>query len=148
MALTSLKFSSVKFREAMQGRPGPVVVALPEDMLDDVVAVSDAPRVVPAAPAPSGDDVERLRAMLAEALSGRLTDAEFRTDPNFGFSVPVAIEGVEAAILNPRGTWDDPAAYDAQARKLVAMFKANFAKFDTHVDEGVRAAAPGILAAA
>ncbi len=55
------------FRVAMQGRPGPVVVALPEDMLDDVVAVSDAPRVVPAAPAPSGDDVERLRAMLAEA---------------------------------------------------------------------------------
>ncbi len=55
------------FRVAMQGRPGPVVVALPEDMLDDVAAVPDAPRVVPAAPAPSGDDVARLRAMLAEA---------------------------------------------------------------------------------
>ncbi|MEE7504051.1 thiamine pyrophosphate-binding protein [Methylobacterium mesophilicum] len=55
------------FRVALQGRPGPVVVALPEDMLDDVAAVSDAPRVVPATPAPSGDDVARLRAMLAEA---------------------------------------------------------------------------------
>ncbi|KAA0121089.1 thiamine pyrophosphate-binding protein [Methylobacterium sp. P1-11] len=55
------------FRVAMQGRPGPVVVALPEDMLDDVAAVSDAPHVVPAAPAPSGDDVARLRSMLAEA---------------------------------------------------------------------------------
>ncbi|MGU3468690.1 thiamine pyrophosphate-binding protein [Methylobacterium sp. C33D] len=55
------------FRVALQGRPGPVVVALPEDMLDDVAAVPDAPRVVPAAPAPSGDDVARLRAMLAEA---------------------------------------------------------------------------------
>ncbi|TXM89988.1 thiamine pyrophosphate-binding protein, partial [Methylobacterium sp. WL103] len=30
------------FRVAMQGRPGPVVVALPEDMLDDAVAVADA----------------------------------------------------------------------------------------------------------
>jgi acetolactate synthase I/II/III large subunit len=55
------------FRVAMQGRPGPVVVALPEDMLDDVVSVTDAPHVVPAAPAPSADDAERLRAMLAEA---------------------------------------------------------------------------------
>lgn len=55
------------FRVALQGRPGPVVVALPEDMLDDVAAVPDAPRVVPAAPAPSGDDLARLRAMLAEA---------------------------------------------------------------------------------
>jgi acetolactate synthase I/II/III large subunit len=55
------------FRVAMQGRPGPVVVALPEDMLDDVVAAPDALRVVPAAPAPSRDDAERLRAMLAAA---------------------------------------------------------------------------------
>ena len=37
------------FRVAMQGRPGPVVVALPEDMLVDEVAVGDAPRVEPVA---------------------------------------------------------------------------------------------------
>ena len=80
--------------------------------------------------------IRQTRAMLTEALSGRLVDAEFRTDQNFGFDVPVAIPGVEAAILNPRGTWADPEAYDAQAKKLVGMFVANFAKFDTHVDEG------------
>ena len=55
------------FRVALQGRPGPVVIALPEDMLDDVAAVADAPRVVPAEPAPSPADAVRLRAMLAEA---------------------------------------------------------------------------------
>ncbi|MGU3338369.1 thiamine pyrophosphate-binding protein [Methylobacterium mesophilicum] len=55
------------FRVALQGRPGPVVIALPEDMLDDVAAVADAPRVVPAEPAPSPEDVERLRTMLAAA---------------------------------------------------------------------------------
>ncbi|MGH1574381.1 thiamine pyrophosphate-binding protein [Methylobacterium sp. P31] len=55
------------FRVALQGRPGPVVVALPEDMLDDVAAVADAPRVVPAEPAPSSGDTECLRTMLAEA---------------------------------------------------------------------------------
>jgi len=55
------------FRVALQGRPGPVVIALPEDMLDDVAAVADAPRVVPAEPAPSPEDVERLRTLLAAA---------------------------------------------------------------------------------
>src|SRR3546814_3090186 len=32
------------YRVAMQGRPGPVVIALPEDMLVDTCAVADAPR--------------------------------------------------------------------------------------------------------
>ena len=92
--------------------------------------------------------IRQTRAMLAEALSGRLADAEFRSDENFGFAVPVAVPGVDAAILNPRGTWGDPAAYDAQAKKLVDMFVKNFAKFEDHVDAGVKAASPKLLAAA
>ncbi|MDT8262008.1 thiamine pyrophosphate-binding protein, partial [Roseomonas sp. DSM 102946] len=36
------------FRVAMQGRPGPVVIALPEDMLVETADVPDAPRVEPA----------------------------------------------------------------------------------------------------
>src|SRR3546814_7016933 len=44
------------FRVAMPGRPGPVVIALPEDMPDDVATVADAPTVVPAAPAALPDD--------------------------------------------------------------------------------------------
>ena len=55
------------FRVALQGRPGPVVIALPEDMLDDLATVADAPRVDPAEPAPSAGDVERLRDLLAGA---------------------------------------------------------------------------------
>ena len=35
------------FHIAMQGRPGPVVIALPEDMLVETAAVRDAPRVEP-----------------------------------------------------------------------------------------------------
>ena len=31
------------------------------------------------------------RALLNAALDGSLKDAEFRTDPNFGFKVPVAV---------------------------------------------------------
>jgi phosphoenolpyruvate carboxykinase (ATP) len=82
------------------------------------------------------------RALLNAALDGSLNNAEFRTDANFGFAVPVAVPGVESRILNPRETWSDPAAYDAQAKKLVGMFIANFAQFEAHVDASVRNSAP------
>ncbi len=78
------------------------------------------------------------RALLNAALDGSLNNAEFRTDPNFGFQVPVSVPGVEPRILNPRETWADKAAYDAKAKALVAMFVANFAQFAEHVDAGVR----------
>jgi len=82
------------------------------------------------------------RALLNAALDGTLNDAEFRTDPHFGFQVPVSVPGVEPRILNPRETWADKAAYDAKAKALVGMFVANFAQFEDHVDAGVRDSAP------
>ena len=55
------------FRVALQGRPGPVVIALPEDVLTDMATVADAPRVEVAEPAPREVDMARLQALLAEA---------------------------------------------------------------------------------
>ena len=55
------------FRVAMQGRPGPVVIALPEDMLVETADVPDAPRVEPAQAAPLPADMERLGGMLRAA---------------------------------------------------------------------------------
>src|SRR3954452_9154591 len=49
------------FRIAMQGRPGPVVVALPEDMLTDEAEVADAPRVAPADPWPDPAQMAHLQ---------------------------------------------------------------------------------------
>ncbi len=92
--------------------------------------------------------IKATRALLAAALNGDLEKVAFRTDPNFGFAVPVSVEGVDGNILDPRSTWADPAAYDAQAAKLVQMFVTNFTKFEDHVDGGVRDAAPGMRAAA
>ena len=82
------------------------------------------------------------RALLTAALDGSLNSVSFRRDPNFGFKVPEAVSGVNSSILDPRGTWDDGAAYDAQATRLVTMFTDNFSQFAEHVDEDVRAAAP------
>lgn len=92
--------------------------------------------------------IRATRALLSAALDGSLRDAAFRTDPNFGFAVPVAVPGVDAAILDPRGTWADPQAYDREAARLVEMFVTNFAKFEDHVDGAVLAAAPSLAAAA
>ncbi|SED01683.1 acetolactate synthase-1/2/3 large subunit [Rhizobiales bacterium GAS188] len=55
------------FRVALQGRQGPVVIALPEDVLTDMAAVADAPRVEPAQPAPGDTEMAKLQALLAAA---------------------------------------------------------------------------------
>ncbi len=86
--------------------------------------------------------IKATRALLNAALDGSLNDAEFRKDPNFGFDVPVAVPGVDSAILDPRSTWANGEEYDQTAHKLVQLFVDNFAQFESHVDEGVRRAAP------
>jgi phosphoenolpyruvate carboxykinase (ATP) len=86
--------------------------------------------------------IKATRALLNAALDGSLNHAEFRKDANFGFEVPVDVPGVDSAILDPRSTWADKADYDATANKLVKLFIDNFAKFESHVDAGVRDAAP------
>ena len=91
--------------------------------------------------------IKATRALLNAALDGSLNDAEFRTDPNFGFQVPVAVPGVDSHILDPRETWANKAEYDATAAKLVDLFVENFAQFADHVDEGVRQSAPRTPAA-
>jgi phosphoenolpyruvate carboxykinase (ATP) len=92
--------------------------------------------------------IKATRALLTSALNGSLKNVEFRTDANFGFAVPVSVDGVENAILDPRSTWSDGLAYDNQAAKLVSMFIKNFEKFEAHVDAKVKDAAPGLLIAA
>lgn len=87
--------------------------------------------------------IRATRALLQAALSGALERTEFRKDPNFGFEVPVAVPGVDASLLDPRRTWGDPAAYDAQAQRLVGMFAQNFAQYVPHIDDDIRAAAIG-----
>jgi phosphoenolpyruvate carboxykinase (ATP) len=87
--------------------------------------------------------IKATRALLTAALDGSLKKVEMRRDPFFGFEVPVSVPGVDTKILNPRETWADKAAYNEQAKKLVAMFIKNFEKFETYVSPEVRAAAPG-----
>jgi phosphoenolpyruvate carboxykinase (ATP) len=86
--------------------------------------------------------IKATRALLSAALDGSLKRTEFRTDPNFGFDVPISVPGVDPRILDPRETWSDKAAYDRQAKRIVGMFIDNFGKFEAHVDPQVVGAAP------
>jgi phosphoenolpyruvate carboxykinase (ATP) len=81
------------------------------------------------------------RAIARAALAGELDNVKTETDPVFGLAVPVEIKGVPSKVLNPRATWPDPAAYDAQARKLAAMFRENFETFGS-VDSAIKNAGP------
>ena len=81
------------------------------------------------------------RAMINAALAGDLDDAKTETDPVFGLTIPTEVKDVPSDVLNPRRTWTDGAAYDAQAKKLSEMFRRNFEKFGD-VDSAVKNAGP------
>ena len=84
------------------------------------------------------------RAMVRAALDGALAGVPMTTDPIFGLQVPTTCPGVPAEVLQPRSTWSDAAAYDAQARKLARMFVENFRTFADGVSPEILAAAPNI----
>ena len=86
--------------------------------------------------------IAHTRAMITAALSDELSDVDYVRDPIFNVDVPVAVSGVPEALLQPRGTWDDGAEYDAQARRLAEMFSENFKTFEGQVDAVVLEAGP------
>jgi acetolactate synthase-1/2/3 large subunit len=55
------------FYTACNGRPGPVVIALPEDMLTERVALDDAPAALPVETAPGAAAMAELEKLLASA---------------------------------------------------------------------------------
>ncbi|MEO6396013.1 MAG: phosphoenolpyruvate carboxykinase (ATP) [Devosia sp.] len=70
-------------------------------------------------------DIASTRRLVGAALSGELDTAPMRVDANFGFEVPLAVKDLPKRLLDPRASWLDAAAYDATARQLVSLFKAN-----------------------
>ena len=82
------------------------------------------------------------RRLVSAALNGELDDVPTRTDAYFGLSVPESCPGIPPEVLDPRKTWADAQAYDAQAAALVVKFKENFKKFAGQVSPEINAAGP------
>ena len=82
------------------------------------------------------------RAMVTAALNGELEKAEYKHDEVFNVEIPQSCPGVPAEILNPKNTWADKAAYDAQAKKLAGMFAENFAKKYPNMPKNIAEAGP------
>jgi phosphoenolpyruvate carboxykinase (ATP) len=82
------------------------------------------------------------RAMVSAILNGTLRSAKYTPDAVFGLPLPDRVEGVPSEVLQPRNTWKDGSAYDAQARKLATLFRENDKKFD--LPESVRNAGPRV----
>jgi acetolactate synthase-1/2/3 large subunit len=120
------------FRIAMQGRPGPVVMSLPENMLTEHAAVTDAPRVEPAKAWPAPADIAKFGAMLTAAkrpiviLGGSAWDTDgCAAIARFAerFDLPVATSFRRASLFpaeHPNYAGDLGIGPDARLRTRVA----------------------------
>lgn len=86
--------------------------------------------------------IKHTRALIHAALEQKLEKIATTPHPVFGVHMPVSCPDVPQEVLNPRNTWADPAAYDAQAQKLAELFVKNFAQFADRVPAEVIAAGP------
>ena len=86
--------------------------------------------------------LKHTRALVRSALRGDLDEVPIVVDEIFGLAVPQHVPGVPGEVLTPRRTWSDPVAFDASARDLAAMFRANFERFAADAPAEVIAAGP------
>jgi len=89
--------------------------------------------------------IRHTRAMITAALTGELDQVEYETHDIFGLHLPKTCPEVPDEVLNPRGTWEDKAAYDRKASQLASSFVENFKQFEDQASEEILSAAPKVL---
>ncbi len=72
------------------------------------------------------------RGIIDAILDGSILKADTKKLPIFDFEVPTALPGVDPAILDPRDTYADAAAWTAKAEDLAARFIKNFKKYENN----------------
>jgi len=61
---------------------------------------------------------------------GELDGIETQIIPGLNLSVPMAVQGVDSALLSPINTWEDKQEYKKYLDELITKFQENFKKFD------------------
>jgi phosphoenolpyruvate carboxykinase (ATP) len=87
-------------------------------------------------------DLGYTRSIVNAAIEGKLDSVETESHPAFGIAVPKSCPGVPPEVLDARGQWSDPAAYDRSAAELARLFRENFKRFGTAVSAKIIAAEP------
>jgi phosphoenolpyruvate carboxykinase (ATP) len=82
------------------------------------------------------------RAVITAALSGVLDEATYTRDSVFGVAIPTKCPGVPTALLDPSSSWQDKAAYTAQAQALAQAFNDNFKQYEDFADQKLRSGGP------
>jgi len=85
----------------------------------------------------SGDriSIKATRTIIDAILDGSIDGCQSQIVPLFNLRVPTTLPGVDSALLDPRGTYEDAAEWETRARKLAKLFIDNFAQY-TDADSG------------
>jgi phosphoenolpyruvate carboxykinase (ATP) len=79
--------------------------------------------------------IKDTRAIIDAILDGSIEKAETKIIPILNFEVPTALHNVDAAILDPRDTYEDATVWTNKATDLAKRFIANFEQY-TDNEEG------------
>ena len=82
------------------------------------------------------------RSIIDAIHADKLQNAPTTKDPFFGFDVVTAVDAVPSELLTPKDTWQDKAAYEQTAQRLVVLFQENFKTYAAGVRPEVLAAGP------
>jgi phosphoenolpyruvate carboxykinase (ATP) len=88
--------------------------------------------------------IKATRAIIDAILDGSFDSAEVTTLPIFELSVPLALPAVDAAILDPRNSYDDAFEWESKANRLAQLFIENFDQY-TDTDGGKKLVSAGPL---
>lgn len=78
--------------------------------------------------------IKDTRGIIDAILDGSIEQAETKHIPIFNLEVPVALPGVDSAILDPRDTYTDPLQWESKAKDLASRFINNFDKYTDNAE--------------
>ena len=79
--------------------------------------------------------IKATRAIIDSILDGSIDQAETTTAPVFNLSIPTALPGVDAKVLDPRNSYADAGEWLNKAQNLASLFIDNFVQY-TDTDKG------------